>query len=364
MGTEEIHNIKDTMAPMEAVEVVDPAVINKLPPGTRVIKIATHGSSFWTRTARIDVEQQDGTPKAYFLKTSHSAHGKAMLASEFTSMAHLSAVMPDLAPAPLAWGTYAGTTTTTPPDIHFLLCEFRAMTGETPRAEVLARQVAELHLRSIVAVAAGDSVDGSGGGRRRFGSDIPTFHGNVRVDHGWEDSWESYFARTTRALFELEQKARGPNEEIQSLITPFFEKVIPRLLRPMETGGRSISPCLVHGDLWHGNAETDAETGRPVIFDAASFYAHNEYDLGVWRQPWNRIDGTYRTEYHKHFPPSAPQEDCDDRNALYATRVNVLDSILYKDDPTYRHMIISGMRELVDKYPGGFEEWEAKGSQS
>lgn len=41
-------------------------------------------------------------------------------------------------------------------------------------------------------------------------------------------------------------------------------------------------------------------------------------ELGVWRQPWNKINSDYRDEYHKHFPPSDPVEDCDDRNALYA----------------------------------------------
>lgn len=136
------------------------------------------------------------------------------------------------------------------------------------------------------------------------------------------------------------------------MIAPFFEKVILRLLRPLETGGRSIRPTLIHGDLWHGNAETDAETGQPIIFDAASFYAHNECktlrppevvfgfaeqflirielrdkeadtrarvdELGVWRQPWNKIGAAYRKEYHKHFPKSRPEEDCDDRQALYA----------------------------------------------
>jgi len=53
-------------------------------------------------------------------------------------------------------------------------------------------------------------------------------------------------------------------------------KVIPRLLRPMETGGRSIKPALVHGDLWCGNAAVDTQTDRPLIYDPASFYAHNE----------------------------------------------------------------------------------------
>lgn len=41
-------------------------------------------------------------------------------------------------------------------------------------------------------------------------------------------------------------------------------------------------------------------------------------ELGVWRQPWNKLNETYRTEYRKHLRPSQPEEDWDDRNALYA----------------------------------------------
>jgi fructosamine-3-kinase len=32
-----------------------------------------------------------------------------------------------------------------------------------------------------------------------------------------------------------------------------LKKVIPRLLDPLETDGRSIKPVLLHGDLWLGN---------------------------------------------------------------------------------------------------------------
>ncbi|OTB07920.1 hypothetical protein M426DRAFT_317426 [Hypoxylon sp. CI-4A] len=333
-----------TMVPEEAIRVVDPAVIAKLPPRTKVLRIAAHGASFWTRTARLDVER-DGASETYFLKTSSGDLGKEMMSSEHRCMTRIRAVAPDVVPEVVAWGSYSGV-----PDVHFLLCEFRHMTGETPGPAALAGKIAELHRGS----------GGAGGsGSHRFGSDVPTFHGNVRVEHGWSESWEEYFARTTRRLFELEQASQGPNEEIKKMVTPFFEKVVPRLLRPLETDGRSIHPTLIHGDLWDGNAETDATTGLPIIFDAASFYAHNEYELGVWRQPWNKIGEAYRTEYHKRFPKSQPEEDCDDRNALYAVRVNVLDSILYRDDPNYRRMLITGMRELIDKFPGGFEDWEA-----
>jgi fructosamine-3-kinase len=53
-------------------------------------------------------------------------------------------------------------------------------------------------------------------------------------------------------------------------------KVIPRLLRPLETEGRSVIPQLVHGDLWDGNTAVDAVTEKPLIFDACSSYAHHE----------------------------------------------------------------------------------------
>lgn len=61
-------------------------------------------------------------------------------------------------------------------------------------------------------------------------------------------------------------------------------------------------------------------------------------ELAVWRQPWNEIGEPYRKAYCEHTPPSEPQEDFEDRGLLYATRVNILDSILYKDDKDYRMM--------------------------
>ncbi|KAI1804299.1 Fructosamine kinase-domain-containing protein [Daldinia bambusicola] len=342
MGDQETDHARDTMVPIEAIQAVDPEVITKFPLATR-LSIVPHGISLWTRTARLDVEHDDGVCKQYFLKASYGALGHAMTQSEFQCMSRIHDMAPDLVPEPIASGTFSSV-----PDVHFFLCEFRRMTGTISPPSALAARIAELHRRS-----------GDRGGPIlvKFGSDVPTFHGNVRVDHGWSGSWEEYFARTTRVLFELEQEVQGSNDEVREMISPFFDKVIPRLLRPLETGGRSIRPSLIHGDLWQGNTSTDAETGMPVIFDAASFYAHNEYELGVWRQPWNEIGDAYREEYHKHMPKSQPEEDSDDRNALYAVRVNILDSILYKDDPSYRNMLISGMHELIDKFPGGFEEW-------
>ena len=77
-------------------------------------------------------------------------------------------------------------------------------------------------------------------------------------------------------MLELEEESQGYNEEMRRLSNAIMTKVIPRLLRPLETEGRQIQPRLVHGDLWDGNTSTDVETDSPIIFDAAAFYAHNE----------------------------------------------------------------------------------------
>lgn len=125
-------------------------------------------------------------------QTTYGDLGKEMMSSEFACMTKVRVITPDLVPAPIAWGSYASI-----PHVHFLLCEFRPMTGEVPAAADLAEKIAELHRRSS-----------TGDAKAMFGSDVPTFHGNVRVEHGWSHFWEEYFARTTWKLFELELETR------------------------------------------------------------------------------------------------------------------------------------------------------------
>lgn len=70
----------------------------------------------------------------------------------------------------------------------------------------------------------------------------------------------------------------------------------------------------------------------------------------MWRQTWNKFKEPYRTEYYRHFPRSQPEEDFDDRNALYATRVNILNSILYKEEDSYREMLVPQLSiKIVDR---------------
>ena len=237
-----------------------------------------------------------------------------MVSGEHVSMKSLHDTLPTLTPVPVAWGTYAAD-----PNVHFFLCGFVEMTDDLPDIELLAASLAELHKRGV-------SPNG------KYGFPVPTLQGTVPQYTDWCYSWEEFFSNSIRLVMENEEKSQGSDPEVQKLCEATLSKVVPRLLRPLETGGRTIQPRLVHGDIWDGNVSTDVVTDTPVIFDATCIYAHNEsksfikhnrsaltsiVELAPLRPVRHRMGKPYIKAYFKHFPISDPEEDQDDRNALY-----------------------------------------------
>ena len=191
---------------------------------------------------------------------------------EFASMSAIYEAVPDFVPRPVAWGSF-----TSDPNLHFFLCEFVEMSDELPEMHLFSAKVAEMHSKCI-------SPNG------KFGFPVKTYNGSLPQLQDWTDTWEECFANGLRHMLKMEEQARGPNKELHDLTSRLFNKVIPRLLRPLETKGRKITPSLRHGDLWYGNAGTRADTGEPIIFDAAAGYAHNE--CGEEQRPTSREDLT------------------------------------------------------------------------
>jgi protein-ribulosamine 3-kinase len=177
-----------------------------------------------------------------------------MMLGEFTSISAIHSILPDFTPRPIGWGTYASN-----PDCHFFLATFHDMAEELPDIDGFASKVAELHMKS-------KSPNG------KFGFLVTTFSGNGPQDNSWTDTCQEFFTQAVNHMLRLEEEAQGPSEEMRSLGKALVDKVIPRLLRPMG----KVKPCLVHGDLWYGNACRDLRTNTSIIFDACSFYAHNE----------------------------------------------------------------------------------------
>ncbi|KAI4173453.1 MAG: hypothetical protein LQ348_006584 [Seirophora lacunosa] len=230
----------------------------ELPAGSQVKGIFRWGFSHWTRTAKIVTEQADGTQKLFFLKVTQDEVGKAMVWGEYESMNALHSISPELTPAPIARGTFAQAD-----NVHFFLCEFVDMTGDLPDVDTSMKMLAKLHTQS-------SSPNG------RYGFHVPTLHGRFPQFTEWTESWEDFFTKSIRMVFDNEERSQGPDKEVQHLCKETLSKVVPRLLRPLETGGRHIKPCLIHGDLWDGNTSTNRATDTPVIFDATCIYAHNE----------------------------------------------------------------------------------------
>lgn len=59
-----------------------------------------------------------------------------------------------------------------------------------------------------------------------------------------QETWEALFTNMMGKMLEEEERVHGPDEELQKVKDGLFGKVIPRLLRPMETAGGSISHPL------------------------------------------------------------------------------------------------------------------------
>jgi protein-ribulosamine 3-kinase len=181
-----------------------------------------------------------------------------MVSGEFVSMTTLHSAIPDATPAPIAWGTYSSD-----PDTHFFLCNFIDMTDEIPNPQIFTSKVAEFHTKGI-------SPNG------KYGFPVPTFMGKMPQYTTWTDSWEEFFTNAMRKLMSVIEGQEDPDPEFRQLFETVLEKVVPRLLRPLETGGRHIRPRLVHGDLYSGNVSVDTATGAPILYDATCLYAHNE----------------------------------------------------------------------------------------
>ncbi|KAF1851891.1 uncharacterized protein K460DRAFT_270343 [Cucurbitaria berberidis CBS 394.84] len=292
-----------------------------LPSGCTIVDISQHGSSSWSTGYKLEVEV-DGEEREFFLKVGYRPQHAEMALGEFESQKALSQYLPNNTAAPLACGTFE-----LDPNKSFFLTTYRELKEKTPDPAQLVEILAKLH-------------NSSASPTKKFGFHVTTFNGHVPLRNEWCDSWEEWFGRQFRSDIEWEHSVRGPDADFDRVADEFFEKVVPRLLRPLQSGGRAITPVLVHGDMWHGNAQIDLDTNQVILFDSCCCYAHNELELHMMRQPRYRFTQEYVNKYKEVIRPSEPVEDFDDRNALYA-------------------MVKQEMERLLGKHPNGIDGFSA-----
>ncbi|KAI4913365.1 hypothetical protein J4E85_010819 [Alternaria conjuncta] len=323
----------DAAAGFSASIDVDDAVVRFFPEGSKIVTAVGHGASLWTRSARIDVETSDGTPKSYFIKVAPGPNGRSMLEGEYHSAVDMREVLPGFSPIPIGWGVFDSDE-----DLAFFLQAFHDMDTEIPDMDQLTRTLAEFHIKSeerFEELTRGRRPDGM-----KFGYHVTTHNGKLSQDNTWTRTWEEYFVQNMRRMLEHDEKEGGERpQEIEELLEPLFEKVIPRLLRPMEMNGREVKPSLIHGDLWYGNTSTDHENNVPIVYDACCFWGHNEYEIRTMRAKTRyRFGKAQQRAYLQHYPAAYPIEDFEARNALY-------------------HLFTEETKKLVDMFPDGLEGW-------
>ena len=311
-----------------------------MPQGSSVLSAEGGAASFWSQTARIHVRLSNDKERTYFLKLTHGAIGKLMTQGEYESMKALHTANAEMVPEPIGFGTFSSDS-----DTHFILIEFVNLHEGLPPKEKFCQQIAELHRNSME-----QSPNG------KFGFHVTTCNGTVEQDTTWTSSWELFYTRLLRQAFAFDEDAHGSCSEYAELLPTIYDKVCPRLLRPLQTEGRTLRPALIHGDLWDGNVALQAGTDQAYIFDSSAFWAHNEYELHMWRGERFKMTGLYLKEYFKNNPPSEPADEWEDRNLLYSLLADLHDSILFKGRTNrFRKLLIDTMRELVGKYSKGYE---------
>ncbi|SMY21054.1 unnamed protein product [Zymoseptoria tritici ST99CH_1A5] len=328
--------VEDVIPDVGSNVELDPNVRRVLPHNSTIISSYTYGTAAWTRAARITILLEDGSEKSYFLKCASEDQGKAMIEGEFASISEIAKYTPSLTPIPHAHGQFEDASIPT----YFFLMEFLNIETGAPEPATISKQLADLHARSVSPTG-------------KFGYHMITCHGPHPQDTRWEESWAVFFARLLRQFHDREVNTNGPSKdgryetEMDKLIT----SAIPEILGPLQANGRTLKPALVHGDLWEENCGKDLETGQPKIFDAAVFYGHNEYDLGMWRRELIRFGRPHIRQYLRHMPPSEPKEQWDDRSRLYCIKFEIAHSIGWPAScESQREIIMREMRHLNNKY--------------
>ncbi|KAK8038537.1 hypothetical protein PG993_006948 [Apiospora rasikravindrae] len=327
--------------PQYIIETIDGNVLALLPEGTEIISIDPHGNSNWTRSAEIQTEL-DGEPRSYFIKATHFRSGRVMYHSEYESLKAMHNALPGICPEPIGWGCYASDSS-----VFFLLCHFVEIFNEPADPQLLPPLLARLHQQAV-------APDGM------YGWHVVIAGGRIPVVVGKSDSWEDFFTRYMRHMFRAEEITQGPRTpELERLSSLLFTRLIPRLLRPLETGGRNIVPTLLHTNLWDGNLGVK-EDGEPIIFDPMSMYGHNEFDIGVWYHPRQKTGMTFINNYHHWYPRSAPEEDSHGRYLLYTLAFEARVAATKVGNPLYRNEMVRYMTELEAQYPDSYEDWARK----
>ncbi|KAH6630886.1 Fructosamine kinase-domain-containing protein [Chaetomium sp. MPI-SDFR-AT-0129] len=302
--------IKQILAQLGGVFPMDDAIIEALPPGRTFLSVTHSATSAWTITGKVTALNPLQAEEYYFVKIAYGETGRIMLRGEYESSQIIHQTTPDFIPQPIHYGQYHHPKDGPALQTYFYLSAFVDMDVTAPPnpAEFTAR-LARLHRLSASPTG-------------QFGFAVPTCDGDRAHVVDWQASWAEFYRNLFLGVCRLDLARNGAWPAYERVMEAVVRVVIPRLLGPLQAGGRVLKPCLVHGDLWEGNVGVRRGDGRSVVFDAGSYFAHNEMELGHWKCEFSTVfrDEAYIDEYVKHYPKAEPQEEFYDRVRLYSLK--------------------------------------------
>ena len=67
----------------------------------------------------------------------------------------------------------------------------------------------------------------------------------------------------------------------------------------------------MRAELLLDNVGTILETGDVILYDAGSYYAHNEMELGIWRYAWGQHfrEQVYLRSYRENYEAAEPAQE-------------------------------------------------------
>ncbi|RFU30533.1 hypothetical protein B7463_g5840, partial [Scytalidium lignicola] len=374
---------------------LDPGIISTLPSGSRIIDLRPLRSG-WMKTVRIKARLPNGQTKFYFIKQATDSSGREALVGRYVTLKAFSFLDSTIVtrvenrpesrtdqsreqtrvenrPESRTDQSREQTRVENRPEsrtdqsretdqeretessqkeregtaaipiypispLSFLILEYVDTTKVVPAPRDLCPRIAAIHLASVSPV------------ENQFGFPVSSYLAEFPQPVKWERKWTVFFARLLESLCEFECQAHGPWLKNHPGFRTLMDQTVCNLLDPLERDGRSIRPCLVHGNLSIDNAAFNAATGDLVLFSPAALYAHNEYELGMWRRKNATLSWSYFREYQMHISPSEPVYQWDDRIRLYSIQFNLAHVLVTPGTTDVQKQILDDIDYLNEKY--------------
>lgn len=263
---------------------------------------------------------------------------------EHESLKAIHDAVPSLCPQSYGHGRFSSQ-----PSTSFLVTDFLNLTSRSASkssAPSLAAKLAKLHTTPAPIPDGHDTP--------MFGFPATTCCGDTPQDNSFKSSWADFYANNRlRFILQRAEKSNSVDKELHALVETTASKVVPRLLGDDHlNNGKGVTPVVVHGDLWSGNASVGTIGGNgggpeDVVYDSSACYAHNEFELGIMKM-FGGFGGSFLREYHDLCPKTEPVDEYEDRVKLYELYHHLNHYALFGG--SYRSGAVSIMKSLVRKY--------------